>query len=78
MNELSDIILKREFEDEYIGGLVGTTTLESGYIWAPYIPLVVTPTDPSDFNPVKHGISLSDMIYKTEEERIERSKHIDH
>ena len=33
-------------------GLKGGSFLESGFVWAPYVPLQVTPTflDPSDFS----------------------------
>ena len=38
--------------DKMLIGLKGGSFLESGYVWAPYIPLQVTPTflDPSDFS----------------------------
>jgi hypothetical protein len=38
--------------DKMMIGLKGNSFLESGYVWAPYIPLQVTPTflDPSDFS----------------------------
>lgn len=38
--------------DKMLIGLKGGSFLESGYVWAPYVPLQVTPTflDPSDFS----------------------------
>lgn len=38
--------------DKMMIGLKGNSFLESGFVWAPYIPLQVTPTflDPSDFS----------------------------
>ena len=38
--------------DRMLIGLKGNSFMESGYVWAPYIPLQVTPTfmDPSDFS----------------------------
>jgi len=38
--------------DKMMIGLKGGSFLESGYVWAPYVPLQVTPTflDPSDFS----------------------------
>lgn len=38
--------------DRMMIGLKGGSFLESGYVWAPYVPLQVTPTflDPSDFS----------------------------
>lgn len=38
--------------DQMLIGLKGSSYLDAGYVWAPYIPLQVTPTflDPSDFS----------------------------
>jgi hypothetical protein len=38
--------------DQMLIGLKGSSFLDAGYVWAPYIPLQVTPTflDPSDFS----------------------------
>jgi len=38
--------------DKMLVGLKGGSFLDSGYVWAPYVPLQVTPTflDPSDFS----------------------------
>ncbi len=38
--------------DQMLIGLKGSTYLDAGYVWAPYIPLQVTPTflDPNDFS----------------------------
>ena len=38
--------------DQMLIGLKGASYLDSGYVWAPYIPLQVTPTflDPNDFS----------------------------
>jgi len=38
--------------DEMLVGLKGASFLDAGYVWAPYIPLQVTPTflDPADFS----------------------------
>ncbi len=38
--------------DKMLIGLKGASFLDSGYVWAPYVPLQVTPTflDPSDFS----------------------------
>jgi len=38
--------------DQMLIGLKGASFLDAGYVWAPYIPLQVTPTflDPSDFS----------------------------
>lgn len=38
--------------DQMLIGLKGATYLDSGFVWAPYIPLQVTPTflDPNDFS----------------------------
>lgn len=42
-------------EAKMLMGYKGTSQLEAGYIWAPYIPLLVTPTifDPNNFSPIK-------------------------
>ena len=42
-------------ENLVLMGFKGNSALEAGYIWCPYIPLVVTPTvvDPNNFNPIK-------------------------
>jgi hypothetical protein len=38
--------------DQMLIGLKGATFLDAGYVWAPYVPLQVTPTflDPNDFS----------------------------
>ena len=38
--------------DQMLIGLKGSSFLDAGYVWAPYIPLQVTPTflDPNDFS----------------------------
>ena len=38
--------------DQMLVGLKGASFLDAGYVWAPYIPLQVTPTflDPADFS----------------------------
>ena len=38
--------------DQMLIGLKGSSYLDAGYVWAPYVPLQVTPTflDPSDFS----------------------------
>ncbi len=42
-------------EDLMLLGYKGTNPMETGYVWAPYIPLIVTPTifSPDTFNPTK-------------------------
>ena len=54
--------------------LKGKTPLEAGYVWAPYIPLVVSPTLYGDVQYTYRTPPISSLIYKTEEQRIERQK----
>jgi len=46
-------------EDRMLLGYKGKNALEGGYIWCPYIPLIVTPTifNPDNFNPIKGCIT---------------------
>jgi hypothetical protein len=49
------------FKDPYfpanyvLMGYKGKSALENGYVWSPYVPLIVTPTifSPDNFNPIK-------------------------
>lgn len=46
-------------EDRMLLGYKGKNALEGGYVWCPYIPLIVTPTifNPDNFNPIKGCIT---------------------